>query len=177
MKLFSFLKNISMPFLLFLLLAGCDLYGKVGGADTNTEGALPSLLRGEWVYIQPGSSTPAERYVIDNDTLQYGYGNGESDYDFKGNIRFVSNYNATSGVIIIEYTQKPSYPLYNDNSFFGIYYRSLATNTVQLANSINLYDLSAPDTATLEEAIGKFTRINMSNYVGWGNVQPQRRVQ
>jgi hypothetical protein len=160
----------------FLFLAGCELYGKIGEADENIEGSLPELLRGEWVYTQPGSSTPAERYVIEIDTIQYGYGGGESDSNYKGYIRFVSNYSANSGVIIIEYVEPPYYQGYNGNSFCGVYYRNLKNDTVQLANAINLEDLSSADTATLEAAIKKFTNRQMGNYVDWGVVQPQKRV-
>jgi hypothetical protein len=171
---------------LFLSFTGCELYGKVGGADVNLPGVLPDMLRGEWTYTQPGSNDPAERYIIEKgspenneaDTVQYGYGGGADPTDYKGVIRFVSNYSEDSGVIIIEYTEaeKPSYPLYNGNSFFGIYYRNLKDNSVQIANSINP-DNSAPDTPTLDEAIKKFTRFNMGTFVNWGVVQPQRRVR
>jgi len=165
--------------LLTLLLPCCELYGKIGGSDENIQGALPPLLRGEWIFIQPGLSTPAERYLIEENTIQYGYGGGELEYDFKGTIHFVSNYSMDSGVIIIEYfnSHRPSYAGYNGNSFFAVYYRNLKTNTVQLANSINLADLSAPDTATLEEAIAKFTRLKMGSFVDWGVVQHQSRVR
>ena len=173
---FTFFKSISASFLILLLLSGCELYGKIGGDDTNIQGALPDLLRGEWIYVQPGMSTPAERYIIENDTLQYiGYADGDTNY--KGEIRFVSNYRADSGVIIIEYTESPTYDGHNGNSFFGVYYRNLKYDTVQIANAIDPDGVSSPDTATLEEAIGKFTRLNMGNYVNWGVVQPQRRVR
>lgn len=173
-----FIKSLYLfPVFGFLLLAGCELYGKVGGDDMNLQGALPELLRGEWVYTPPGSVVPSERYIIDQNTIQYGYGGGESETNYKGNIRFVSNYSSDSGIIIIEYTERPYYPKYNGNSFAGIYYRNLANNTVQLANAINLTDSSAPDTATLEEAVGKFTRFATGNYVDWGVVNPQKRVQ
>ena len=162
--------------LLLLFFAGCDLYGKIGEDDTNIAGALPELLRGEWVYTQPGSSTPAERYVIDANTVQYGYGGGESDTNYRGNIRFVSNYSASSGVIIIEYSEMPSYQGYNGNLFSGIYYRNLKAGTVQLANAIDLAGFGSADTATLAEAIGKFTRRKMGKYVDWGVVQPQKRA-
>jgi len=173
------LKIFTVLLLAVLLLSGCELYGKVGGEDTNVQGALPDLLRGEWVYTPPGSAIPSERYVIDNTTIQYGYGGGESDTDYKGNIRFVSNYSNTSGVIIIEYIEgeRPTYSKYNGNSFFAIYYRNLGSTMVQLANAINLSDSSAPDTVTLDEAIEKFTRLKIGNYVDWGVVNPQKRVQ
>jgi len=163
--------------LLALLLAGCELYGRIGTDDTNIQGALPELLRGEWVFPAPGAP-PSERYIITGNTIQYISYNNEA-YSYKGFIRFVSNFSAASGIIIIEYIDedhRPSYPLHNGNFFFGIYFRNLGTNTVQLANSIVLADHSAPDTATLEEAISRFTRGRMGNYVNWGYVMPQWRV-
>ena len=163
-----------LPLLLLASLAGCELYGKIGGDDTNIEGALPVQLLGEWVFPL---NVPSERYVIAADIIEYGYGGGESAYNFKSNIRFVSNFSANSGVIIIEYIDPPSYEKHNGNSFSAIYYRNLTNNTVQLANAINLADHASADTATLEEAIGRFTRLRMGNYVNWSVVQPQWRVR
>ena len=175
--LFTVFKRIPIAFLLFLFLTGCELYGRIGGDDANIPGALPELLQGEWIYFQPGSSVPSERYVIGENTIRYGYGGGEWETNYKGNICFVSNYSADSGVIIIEYTEPPYYAGYNGNSFFGVYYRNLKSNTVQLANAINPDHSTAPDMATLEEAVQKFTRLQMGNYVDWGVVQPQTRVR
>lgn len=170
------------PFYAFFVLVGvlffpaCEPYGKVGGDDTNIQGALPDLLRGEWAYIPPGSDIPSEVYRVSGDTISYGYGSGSSPTDYTGAIRFVSNYSADSGLIIIEYSKPPSYALYNGLSFFAVYYRNLNSATVQLANAINP-DYSAPDTATLEEALRKFTRLRTGYYVNWGVVQPQRRIR
>jgi hypothetical protein len=164
-------------FAVILLLAGCELYGKVGGDDTNIPGALPNLLQGEWAYIPPGSDIPSEIYRISGDTISYGYGAGPSLTDYTGTVRFVSNYSTDSGLIIIEYSIPPSYAQYNGFSFFAVYYRNLRSGTVQLANAIKLGDYSSPDTATLEEAVAKFTRMTMGNYVDWSIVQPQRRIR
>jgi len=172
------MRFILKTIIILLLFVNCELYGKISDDDSNIQGSLPSLLLGEWAFIQPGLTTPAERYVIEENTIQYGYGEGESQYDYKGDILFVSNYSADSGVIIIKYfdTERPSYTGYNGNLFFGIYYRNLKNNTVQLANAINLSDFTAPDTKTPEEAIAKFTRLKMGNYVDWSAVQHQSRV-
>jgi hypothetical protein len=161
-----------------LLFSGCELYGEVGGDGASIPGALPDLLHGRWAYIPPGSDIPSEAYTVTGDTIEYGYG-GINDVEtgFKGVIRFVSNFSSDSGVIIIEYTVRPSYHLYNNLGFFGIYYRNLKADTVQLANATNFPDYSAPDTATLEEAVAKFTRMRMGLYVDWGVVQPQRRIR
>jgi hypothetical protein len=161
-----------------LLFSRCDLYGKVGGDDVNIEGALPYLLQGEWAYIPPGSELASEVYTITAETIAYGYaGDNNIGTDFKGNIRFVSNYSGDSGVIIIEYTEKPGYALYNGLPFFAVYYRNLNDGWVQLANAINPDQQSAPDTASLEEAVAKFTRMKTGNYVNWAFVQPQRRIK
>jgi hypothetical protein len=161
-----------------LLLSSCELYGKVGGDDTNIEGALPQQLQGEWAYTPPGSEIASEVYVITAETIRYGYaGQNDIGTGFAGNIRFVSNYSSGSGVIIIEYTEKPSYDKYNGLDFFGIYYRNLTAGSVQLANAIAFPDYSAPDTATLDEAVAKFTRMKMGLYVDWSVVNPQRRIK
>jgi hypothetical protein len=161
-----------------LVFSRCELYGKTGGDDTNIEGALPYLLQGDWAYIPPHSERASEVYTITADAVDYGYaGDDNTGTNFKGKIRFVSNYSSTSGVIIIEYTEKPAYPLYNGLSFFAIYYRNLNAAWVQLANAINPDRQSAPDTATLEEAVAKFTRMNTGTYVDWSVVQPQQRIR
>jgi hypothetical protein len=170
-----FARSFGAVLFLSLVLSGCELYGAIGGDGANIPGGLPELLQGEWVYIPPGSTVPSERYVITGTAIQYGYGGGGSTTDYRGDIRFVSNYDSASGIIIIEYTQQPAYPSYNGLPFFGIYYRNLKGDTVQLANAINP-DYSAPDTATLQEAVEKFTRLAMGYYVGWGHVMPQRRI-
>jgi hypothetical protein len=157
-----------------LVFFGCDLYGKPGGDDTNIEGGLPSSLRGRWAFPP---ENPSELYTVTADTVEYGYGDGSSPMDFKGTIRFVSNYSAGSGVIIIEYTERPTYEAYNGLSFFAVYYQELRADSVELANATNLADYSAPDTATLEEAKAKFTRGRMGSFVDWSYVQAQHRVK
>jgi hypothetical protein len=176
MKKSTFLRALYGFFFVFpvLFFFSCELYGKPGGDDTNIEGKLPSGLLGQWAFPK---ENPSELYSITADTVQYGYGNGSSPMDFKGTIRFVSNYSGDSGVIIIEYTDPPSYEKYNDRPFFAIYYWNLLPNSVQLANATTLPDYSAPDTATLEEAKAKFTRGKRGNYVDWGVVQPQQRIE
>ncbi|MDR2245817.1 MAG: hypothetical protein LBE17_03930 [Treponema sp.] len=165
------------------LLSGCELYGALGGDDANIPGSLPFLLRGEWAYIPPGTEVPAERYAITDTAgdpaIEYGYGGGASPFDYAGTIVLVSNYRADSGVLIVKYDpeKKPWYPLYNNGDFCAVYYRNLAGHSVQLANAINLKDMSAPDTASLDEAAAKFTRMTMGAYVDWGAVQPQQRMR
>jgi len=186
------LKRIVILLFFISFFAACELYGKIGGEDTNIQGALPPLLKGTWIF--PSSGPVSESYVIDNaavmdngaiiasGTVKYDGGASGNGTSYKGSIVFVSNYSSTSGVIIIKYTEAPiysnSFSIYNGNPFFGIYYRNLKNNTVQLANSTILGDnTSSPDAATLDEAIAKFTRLNMVNFIDWSTVNPQSRVQ
>ncbi|MDR1277986.1 MAG: hypothetical protein LBK02_04480 [Treponema sp.] len=163
-----------------LLFSRCELYGQVGRDDTNIEGALPHLLQGEWAYIPPGSALASEVYTITGETISYGYAGGDNmGTDFTGKIRFVSNYSSGSGLIIIEYTVKPSYAAYNGKNFFALYYRNLHAGWVQLANSTILPPpaVTSPDVDSLDEAKEKFTRLTMGNYVSWTDVQPQTRIR
>jgi hypothetical protein len=166
-------------FTVTLLFPGCELYGKVGGDDANIEGALPYLLQGEWAYIPTASGAPGDGYVITNNTIEYVYhGAGSSiGADFKGKVVFVSNYSPDSGLIIMQYTDPPTYPGYNGNAFCATYYRNLRAGSVQLANTTTFPAYTCPDTATLEEAKIKFTRVTMGNYVSWTVTQPQTRIR
>jgi hypothetical protein len=165
---------VSLASLLFaaaLVLSGCDLYGTVGGDDTNIAGALPYLLPGKWLSYSYGN--PSDSYTITDTEITYDDGSGGAwSMGYTGTIRFVSNYSSSSGVIIIEYTRPPTYDGYNGNDFFAIYYRNLTANTMQMANATILGPNTCPDTATLDEAVRKFTRMQMGNYINWSIVQP-----
>jgi hypothetical protein len=180
----SFLKFFVHPqfyccllFAVIILFSGCELYGTVGGDDANIEGALPYLLQGEWAYIPQTSGAPADGYIITGTTVEYVYDKGSSPTNYKGTIEFVSNYNSDSGLIIIKYTVRPTYTAYNNKDYFAIYYRNLRSDSVQLANTTTLPDYTCADTATLEEAKAKFTRMTMGNYVSWSIVQSQTRIR
>jgi hypothetical protein len=173
--LYAFSVSFVLGALLFF--PGCELYGKVGGDDANIEGALPYLLQGEWAYIPTTSGAPSDGYVITSTTIEYSYRGARTDMDYKGEIRFVSNYNSNSGLIIIEYTKKPTYAGYNGNDFFAIYYRIHSSNLMRMANTTTLPAYTCPDTATLEEAKAKFTRMTMGKYVDWSVAMPQTRIK
>jgi hypothetical protein len=164
-------------FALIILLSNCELYGKVGGDDTNIEGGLPSLLQGEWRYIPTTSGAPADGYAITSNTIKYSYIGDETDMDYEGTIKFVSNYSSGSGLIIIEYTTRPTYSGYNGNDFSAIYYRIHNSNSIQMANTTTLPANTCADTATLVEAKAKFTRMTIGRYVNWSVAQPQTRIR
>jgi hypothetical protein len=163
-----------------ILLSRCELYGTVGGDDTNIEGALPYLLQGEWAFIPAASGAASDGYIIAADNaIEYFYYGESSNIgtDFKGKIVFVSNYSPDSGLLIIQYTVPPTYPGHNGNSFAAAYYRNLRDNSVQLANATTFPAYTCSDTATLEEAKVKFTRMTMGNYISWSVVQSQTRIR
>ena len=170
----SFQKKVLTAFFVFGFLAagltGCD--SSIADNDANNQGTLPENLQGEWVFIPPGSNTPADYYNISESTLRYVMDDPDYGSDYAAAIRFVSNYSNDSGVIIIEYTQGYIFGADYDVEypFTGIYYKNLGGNTVQLANA---YDGSGrTETTTLDEAKAKFTRNKMDTYVSWTYVQP-----
>ncbi|MFP3040941.1 hypothetical protein LQZ19_03860 [Treponema primitia] len=173
MKLSGSVKLFPLLFAAFLALSGCDIYGTVGGSDINIPGGLPFQLQGEWVYFSYGN--PSDSYTITDTEIIYHDEAGDGTFGYAGTIRFISNFDRSSGVIIIEYTIRPAYDGYNGNDFFAIYYRNLTANTMQMANSTILPDNNCPDVKTLDEAVGKFTRMQMGKYVNWSIVQPYEK--
>jgi len=151
--------------LLWAAFAGCDT-GTVGEDDGNIPGTLPAGLAGTWEdfdsFTIDTTATPA--------TLEYndgGYGFG-----YKGNIVFVSNYDSGSGIIIVQYTTPPTEGYINGRNYHGVYYRELTSDTVKLANTTNLSDYSSVDTVASGDAINKFTKGKMGDYVDWSYVPP-----
>ncbi|MDR2517655.1 MAG: hypothetical protein LBC88_09790, partial [Spirochaetaceae bacterium] len=64
--------------------------------------------------------------------------------------------------------------------FFGVYYRMLDADTVQMANAVDLAALYAgekyyTEQATLHEAIALNTVENEAEFISWGIVIPQER--
>lgn len=134
-------------------------------------------------------------YYIYYDDLG-GYG-GQTDirYGFIGIVkrvnRFVNSEGGTpSGAVIFEYLQG-CYASWTDLSkrpFMAMYYRVKDNDTIQMANPIDLAKLNewvenpgletahyAVETATLAEAVAKFTSDNGDEFVNWGVTMPQIR--
>jgi hypothetical protein len=91
-----------------------------------------------------------------------------------------------AGAVIIEYLDH-CYPRWEPDlagppplPFFGIYYRILTRDTIQMANAVILANLYAgtkyyTETATLKEAIAKNNAENDGEFIAWGVVIPQDR--
>jgi hypothetical protein len=90
-----------------------------------------------------------------------------------------------AGSVIIEYLDG-CYPAWYRGihemslSFFGVYYRILNHNCIQMANAVALGNMASGDpyyteTATLEEAIAKNNAENSGEFIAWEVVIPQDR--
>jgi hypothetical protein len=99
----------------------------------------------------------------------------------------IFNDNADTGAVIIEYLEG-CYPqwamdvLFWPLPFFGVYYRVVDADRIQMANAVDLDALSAgkayyTETATLQEAIDKNNAENDSKFISWGVVIAQEREQ
>jgi hypothetical protein len=146
---------------------------------------------------QSGSYTPdANDYFVFYDDTVFGQkdddtgGNGGWDMlvtRYIGIVRAVNIFNGDTkrGAIIIEYLRgcAPQWDADIKNGghpFFGVYYRVLNNDTVQMANAVNLAALYAGkkyymETATLDEAIEINNAESEAEFISWGVVVPQDR--
>jgi hypothetical protein len=141
-----------------------------------------------------GNSVPNDDdyFVLYDDTV-YGQTDdgspGQRSWGFAyiGIVRAVNIFNGDTnrGAIIIEYL-KGCAPQWDSDirngqrPFFGIYYRVHDSDTVQMANAVDLEALYAgekyyTETATLEEAISRNTVENEAEFISWGAVISQNR--
>jgi hypothetical protein len=116
-----------------------------------------------------------------------GWGSGMV-FRYMGIVRAVNIFQAAgsgSGAVIVEYLDG-CYPTWDADitskplPFFGMYYRILNANCIQMANAVMLENLYAgkkyyTETATLQEAIGKNNAENDGEFIAWGVVIPQDR--
>jgi hypothetical protein len=134
-------------------------------------------------------------FVLNDDTV---YGEGEDGTGGNGGFGFfvtryigivravnIFNNDPTRGAIIIEYFKGgcPTWDVdiaYGQRPFFGIYYRELSADIVQMANAVDLAALYAgqkyyTEQLTLNEAIELNTVENEAEFISWGVVIPQDR--
>jgi hypothetical protein len=137
-----------------------------------------------------------EDYFVFYDDTVYGQGedgSGEGEggwgFGYMGIVRAVNTFqDSENGAIIIEYLDgcyPPWLNAYVDIEgeplpFFGIYYRILEPEVIQMANAVELANLFAglpyhTETATLAEAVEKNNAENDGEFISWGVVIPQDR--
>jgi hypothetical protein len=136
---------------------------------------------------------PDDYYMFNDDTVygqnEDGSGSGNDDWGFGfiGIVRAVNifNGNPKTGAIIIEYLDG-AYPQWSPEvvntplPFFGVFYRVLNPDCIQMANAVDLSALANgepyyTETKTLAEAITKNSAINDGEFISWGVVIPQDR--
>jgi hypothetical protein len=146
----------------------------------------------------PGLPPDNNDYVLLYDSSVYGQqedgtGGGNPSDDpggFMGVVRAINifNGNENRGSIIIEYFEGAEPAWLNtdqgldpgEKPFFGIFYKVLDQDTVQMANAIDLAALYAgqlyyTEQETLADAIAVFDMENEAEYISWGVVIPQDR--
>jgi hypothetical protein len=145
-------------------------------------------IRGVSANINPG-----DYFIFYDDTVFEAAAGGEpyDDWHFGyiGIVRAVNLFHDKSygtGAVIIEYLDS-CYPGWEPDligppplPFFGIYYRILSADCIQMANAVDLAALSAgkkyyTETVTLAEAIAKNNAENDGEFIAWGVVIPQDR--
>ena len=137
-------------------------------------------------------------YVLLYDDTAYGQeddgsgGNESWGFGYMGLVRAINIFNGDKnrGALIVEYFEGAD-PLWlsetqgltrGEKPFFGIYYRVLSPNIVQMANAVDLAALYAgksyyTEKATLDEAIDANTVENEAEFISWGVVIPQDREE
>jgi hypothetical protein len=133
-------------------LGGCSVDPKT---EENTTG-LPDGLLGKWVSDNFGDYWE----ITGSGTIINGYGN---DVYSSGIIRNVTNFNSSSGVMIVEFSS--SYSFNPARPFGAVYYLNFTGNTVSPNSAWDSTDPNGAEVPTLAEAITKFTQTSMSNYV------------
>jgi len=140
-----------------------------------------------------GAEISSDDYFVLYDSSVYGQkdddGTTATDFGlgFCGIVRAVNIFNGDTnrGAIIIEYLKgcAPQWDTDIKNGqhpFFGIYYRVLTPDSVQMANAVNLEAMYASEhcyteKATLKEAVEANNVENEAEFVAWGVVIPQDR--
>jgi hypothetical protein len=130
--------------------------------------------------------------LFDDDTAGSGWG---GDFCFMGLVRAINIFygDKKHGAVIIEYFEKAD-PLWlsdadgfayqgltrGEKPFYGIYYRVIDSDAVQMANPIDIAALLAEEfyyteKGTLNEAIKTFTVENEMEFVSWATASVQNR--
>jgi hypothetical protein len=164
--------------------------------DSGKDALFPNLSK-ETYTAETGSALPYEEdfFLLYDDSV-YGQadtgagGNGGWGFGYLGIVRAVNVFNGdpNRGAIIIEYLRGCApgwldwWPESSEGKrpFFGIYYRVLDDDTVQMANAVDLAALAAgeryyTETEHLEEAIAFNSVENEAEFISWGIVIPQDR--
>jgi len=161
------------------------------------QGFYPNLNVAEPMTYKTEDSPKSGDFFLLYDSSVYGQQDDDpetpvnrSGVGFMGMVRAINLFNGDKdrGAIIIEYF-KGAYPRWlterqgladGEKPFFGIYYRVLSPDIVQMANAVDLESMYAgehyyTEKETLEEAIEANSVENEAEFITWGVVIPQDR--
>jgi len=156
---------------------------------------FPEIDIGNLKTYSANSAPQGGDYVILFDDTTYGQEETDSEneswgFSYMGLVRAINIFNGDKnrGAIIIEYFKGAAPSWLSDTQgltpdkkpFFGIYYKVLDRNTVQMANPVDLAAMYAKkhyytEQGTLVEAVGVFDVENEAEFISWGVVFPQDR--
>jgi hypothetical protein len=174
----------------------CKWGGLTDADKAKIESLFPALD-----IVNSGNFSQADDYIVFYDDTVYGQddnataANGNWGFAYMGVARAINIFNndKNRGAIIIEYFEgadpnwlwDPNVSAYQglakgEKPFFGIYYRVLSPDIVQMANAVDLAALYAGKTyytekGTLKEAVDFFNTENEAELISWGVVIPQDR--
>jgi hypothetical protein len=110
---------------------------------------------------------------------------GDTQYRYLGIVKAVNTFSDNTGAVIIHYLEG-CFPNWDEDfigppphCYFGIYYRIIDSDTIQMANAVVLDNLGSgkyyTETATLDAAIAKNTEANTAKFISWGVAVAQER--
>jgi hypothetical protein len=156
---------------------------------------FPGRVRPYRTYTsQAGINIPSpDDYFVLYDDTAYGQADDAGPpqagwgFSYCGIVRAVNVFSGdpNRGAVIVEYLEGCA-PQWDEDikggqrPFFGIYYRILNSDTIQMANAVNLTALYRgekyyTETMYLSEAIAKNVIENEAEFISWGVVIPQDR--
>ena len=163
--------------------------------DSGKTAIFPNLVTSPSYETYTGESFDYNDFFVLYDDTVFGKsddGAGGGGWDglvtrYIGIVRAVNLFygDKTRGAVIVEYL-KGAAPQWDDDikngqrPFFGVYYRQLSEDTVQMANAVDLAALYAgkkyyTEKATLREAVEFNVVENEAELISWGVVIPQNR--
>jgi hypothetical protein len=160
-------------------------------AGSKAASLFPNLVNA----VYKGASINNDDYFVLYDDTVYGQADDAAPahaswgFAYIGIVRAINIFNGNKkrGAVIIEYLQGGAPQWAADikdgqRPFFGIYYRELNSDCIQMANAVDLAALYRgkkyyTETTTLDEAIAKNTVENEAEFISWGVVIPQDREE
>ena len=171
-------------------------WSELTAADkTKAQALFPSLdIANPKTYSTKDTPQNSDYVLLFDDTV-FGQADGDSGnnenwgFCYMGIVRAINIFNddKNRGAIIIEYFEGADPAWLSDQGlapgekpFYGIYFKALSTNSIQMANPVDLTAMHAgkpyyTERGTLQEAGDFFNVENEAEFISWGVVIPHNR--